>query len=81
MDLPDLSTTSTIITIAGGALAILGIIFGWFGKAWRWAVDVVQRLRTPKGKLLLFYDQCELHIGQPQPAALPNSPTSSPILR
>lgn len=44
----DLQTVQVILAIAIGALTILGTIFGWFGKLWRW-VAALLRSSSPVG--------------------------------
>jgi hypothetical protein len=35
----DLESISTIVTIGVGILTALGVVFGWFGKVWRWGIS------------------------------------------
>lgn len=36
----DLQSAQVIVGVVIGLLTILGTIFGWFGKAWRWAASL-----------------------------------------
>lgn len=36
----DLQSASVAVGVVVGALTILGTIFGWFGKAWRWGISL-----------------------------------------
>ncbi len=42
----DLQSIQIAVSIVVGLLTILGIIFGWFGKAWRWASSLFRRKPT-----------------------------------
>ncbi len=44
----DLQSAQVVVGIIIGLLAILGTIFGWFGKAWRWASSLF-RPKPPVG--------------------------------
>ncbi|MHB8405787.1 MAG: hypothetical protein ACYDCJ_10230 [Gammaproteobacteria bacterium] len=35
----DLQTVQIIVAVVAGVLAILGTLFGWFGKAWHWVAS------------------------------------------
>ncbi len=39
----DLQSTQIAVGVATGVLAILGTIFGWFGKAWGWIASLFKR--------------------------------------
>jgi len=45
--IPDLQSAQIAVTIVGGLLAILGIVFGWFGKAYRWIASKVRPKPSP----------------------------------
>jgi hypothetical protein len=54
MELPDLTTAQTIHIFAMTAIAVLGVVFGWFRKAWRFATAIWNRVRRAQPALVLF---------------------------
>lgn len=56
----DLQNVQVIVAIAIGALTILGTIFGWFGKLWRWTSSLFRSgtsagiIDVPKKTLILI---------------------------